>query len=50
MTMGRDLAADARVRLLLVEPREGYRPPTPADPARLAAVAANESLVFRPAP
>jgi len=30
----------------LVEPREGYRPPTPADPARLAAVAANESLVF----
>ena len=30
----------------LVEPREGYQPPIPTDPARLAAVAANESLVF----
>ncbi len=30
----------------LVEPRDGYRPPIPADPAKVAAVAANESLVF----
>jgi hypothetical protein len=30
----------------LVEPHEGYQPPTPTDPARIAAVAANESLVF----
>jgi hypothetical protein len=30
----------------LVEPREGYRPPTPADPTKVAVVAPNESLVF----
>jgi uncharacterized protein len=30
----------------LVEPREGYQPPRPTDPAKIAAVAANESLVF----
>jgi hypothetical protein len=30
----------------LVEPREGYQPPKPTDPDRVASVAANESLVF----
>jgi DUF438 domain-containing protein len=30
----------------LVEPRDGYQPPKPTDPARVAAIAANESLVF----
>jgi hypothetical protein len=30
----------------LVEPQAGYQPPKPADPARVAAVAANESLLF----
>ncbi len=30
----------------LVEPREGYQPPKVADPERVAAVAANESLLF----
>lgn len=30
----------------LIEPRDGYGPPASADPARVAAVAANESLVF----
>ena len=30
----------------LVEPRDGYVPPVSADPAKVAAVAANESLVF----
>jgi DUF438 domain-containing protein len=30
----------------LVEPRQGYQPPRPTDPARIAAVASNESLLF----
>jgi uncharacterized protein len=30
----------------LVEPQEGYAPPASSDPARLAAVAPNESLLF----
>ena len=30
----------------LVEPREGYRPPAAVEPARVAAVGANESLLF----
>jgi hypothetical protein len=30
----------------LVEPREGYQPPQSTDPAKVAAVALNESLVF----
>ncbi len=30
----------------LVEPRQGYQPPRPTDPARVAAVASNESLLF----
>ena len=30
----------------LVDPREGYQPPKATDPAKVAAVAANESLVF----
>jgi len=30
----------------LVEPREGYQPPRPTDPARVAVVASNESLLF----
>ncbi len=30
----------------LAEPREGYRPPAPTDPARVAAIADNESVVF----
>ena len=30
----------------LVEPREGYLPPASTDPARVAAVASNESLLF----
>jgi uncharacterized protein len=30
----------------LEEPWEGYRPPAPTDPAKVASVAANESLVF----
>jgi hypothetical protein len=29
-----------------VEPREGYQPPKATDPAKVAAVGANESLVF----
>jgi DUF438 domain-containing protein len=30
----------------LVDPRDGYQPPKPTDPARVAAIAANESLIF----
>jgi len=30
----------------LVEPRVGYQPPRPTDPARVAAVSSNESLLF----
>jgi uncharacterized protein len=30
----------------LVEPQEGYQPPEPTHPAKVAAVAANESLLF----
>ena len=30
----------------LVDPREGYQPPKSTDPAKVAAVAANESLIF----